>query len=64
VFEPVVTNPLNLLLNDDDIEENELLKVYLASYDDVNCEEPLIVPDGTALTLPLNVYLVSNEDVN
>jgi hypothetical protein len=36
VFEPVVTNPLNLLLNDDDIEENELLKVYLTSYDDVN----------------------------
>jgi len=30
----------------------------------VICAEPLIVPNGVAPTLPLNVYLVSNDVVN
>ena len=40
------------------------LNVYLVSNEDVNWDEPLIVPAGVELTLPLNVYLVSYDDVN
>ena len=48
-----------------DIEDvTEPVTKYLKSNELVNCEEPLIVPDGTALTLPLKVYLVSYDDVN
>ncbi len=40
------------------------LKLYRVSNELVNCDEPLIVPDGVAEILPLNVYLISYDDVN
>ncbi len=51
----------------DDVVTNEPVSIVvdeLINPNAVICAEPLIVPDGTALTLPLNVYLVSKEDVS
>ncbi len=45
-------------------EVTEPVTKYLPSNELVNCDEPLITPDGNEPPLPLAAYLVSNDAVN
>jgi len=54
----VASNVSNLLSTDEEKDVKTLpLKEYLLSYEDVNCDEPLIVP---ATALPLIILLLSD----
>jgi hypothetical protein len=68
VVDFVFSDALNVFNDVIDVcnEPVSVSKTYLLSNELVNCEEPLIVPDGVVplTTLPLNVYRVSYDDVN
>ena len=66
VFEPVVTADAVNVLNDDVVTNEPVFIVVeeLTNPNAVICADELTKFEGNGWTLPLNVYLVSNELVN